>query len=493
MSSAVDRRTKPATAVLTATRRLVLAEQLGLPVEAAEAAEAAEEVAIHALRTRSGRELLWAGEHLLGEGPVAATIQGARVSIPIFARVAGDRASEPHLVSRGGDWSCVVPLRGSDGGHVASIWVSREGEVFLPFDPDEVCEAYWSERYREAVAGPVGSSARRVAVWSYYRLRRLLPRAVQIWLRRRYAHIQARTAFPHWPVETALHDFFDLFGAILTDVDGEPVPHLAPWPDDHTWALVLTHDVETTAGLDVLPRIAELERRLGLRSAWNFVPRRYDTSETLLAELVSDGFEVGVHGLYHDGRDLESVERVRERGPAMREAAERWGAVGFRAPATQRGWELMPMLGFDYDSSYPDTDPFEPQGGGCCTWLPYFNRELVELPLTMPQDHTIFVVLRRGEEPWTTKASFLRDQGGMALLDTHPDYLADADMSAAYERLLERFAADPRAWKALPREVSSWWRRRAASRVIAGDDGWTVEGPAAGEASVELTKGAAWR
>ena len=51
---------------------------------------------------------------------------------------------------------------------------------------------------------------------------------------------------------------------------------------------------------------------------------------------------------------------------------------------------MMPRLGFEYDSSYTDTDPYEPQPGGCCSYLPYFNESLVELPITLPQDHTVF-------------------------------------------------------------------------------------------------------
>ena len=68
-----------------------------------------------------------------------------------------------------------------------------------------------------------------------------------------------------------------------------------------------------------------------------------------------------MHGLYHDGRDLESEKTLLERLPAIRSHAERWGAVGFRSPATHRDWRLMRLLGFEYDSSSPDTDPFEPQ------------------------------------------------------------------------------------------------------------------------------------
>jgi hypothetical protein len=149
----------------------------------------------------------------------------------------------------------------------------------------------------------------------------------------------------------------------------------------------------------------------------------------------------------------------------MRAAAERWGAVGFRAPATQRRWEWMPLLGFDYDSSYPDTDPYEPQAGGCCSSVPFFNGELVELPITVPQDHTVFEILGGEDESlWIEKIEFLRARGGMALMLTHPDYLPEGGLAfRAYERVLARYADDTTAWKALPRDVAAWWRRRSGA------------------------------
>ena len=161
-----------------------------------------------------------------------------------------------------------------------------------------------------------------------------------------------------------------------------------------------------------------------------------------------------------------------------------WTAPGFRSPATRRAWELMPQLGFDYDSSYPDTDPYEPQAGGCCSLLPFFNRTIVELPITLPQDHTLFTILRRsGAETWIEKTEAIRDRGGMALLITHPDYMDDAAL-AAYRCFLERFAGAVDVWRALPREVSDWWRRRAASLPVRDERGWRVDGAAAGEATI---------
>jgi hypothetical protein len=178
---------------------------------------------------------------------------------------------------------------------------------------------------------------------------------------------------------------------------------------------------------------------------------------------------------------------LRRRLPAIRSYATRWNAKGFRSPGTLRSVELMPLLQFDYDSSYADTAPFEPQPGGCCSWLPYMIKDLVELPITLEQDHTLFHLLgHRDERVWVEKAEFLREQGGMALVLTHSDYVGNADLLRSYRRLLEKFADDKTAWKALPGDVSDWWRRRAQSTLQSVDGEWTVVGPAQGDARVEF-------
>jgi hypothetical protein len=354
--------------------------------------------------------------------------------------------------------------------------------VALPFDPDAALVNLWSEAY---ASGPKSRGLKRAAMRTYYRLRPVMPRSLQIALRRRFAVIQARTSFPRWPIEPAAHDLLDLILALLEEVAGEPVPWIAPWPEPYRWTLVLTHDVEQQSGCDNVPLLCGLEEARGYRSAWNFVPRRYDTPDATVRDLWDRGFEVGVHGLYHDGRDLESRELLLERLPAMREAAQRWSATGFRSPATHRDWELMPLLGFDHDSSYLDTDPFEPQGGGSCTWWPFPIGDLIELPITLLMDHTLFVILRRDESVWADKARFLRERGGMALLITHPDYMLEQERLDVYDRFLATFEHDETMWRALPSEVAAWWRRRNASSLARDGDGWRIEGPAL-EAAVAL-------
>ena len=248
-----------------------------------------------------------------------------------------------------------------------------------------------------------------------------------------------------------------------------------------------THDVEHSSGYARIDAVAEVEERVALRSAWYFVPERdYTVTTERLDRLQQNGYEVALHGLRHDGRDL-SAGTFDERLPAMREYAARWGAVGFRSPATHRDWERISRLGLDHDSSWSDVARYEPQGGGSCSVWPFFVGDVVELPITLPMDHTLFELLgRRDESAWLEKCALLRSRGGLALLLTHPDYLLDDELLAVYARFLDVVAADTSSWQALPRDVSGWWRDRASSHVVADGVGWRAEGPAAERAGIRV-------
>ncbi len=409
--------------------------------------------------------------------------------VPVPCRPATDAALAMLARTLPGRWRADVPLTNRGGLPVAHVWRDDRGSVLLPFDPGEAMQSFWSEQYGAGGAGSSGLG-KRMAVRAYYRARPVLPRSVQLAMRRRYSRVQMRVRFPRWPVETGLHDLYERLFRWLAEASGNPVPVIASWPAPFTSALVLTHDVETEVGYRNVHLMREIERSAGLRSSWNFVPRRYPVADEVVAALGSDGFEVGVHGLFHDGRDIESRKTLDQRLPEIRRWAERWSAVGFRSPATHRSWELMPLLGFDYDSSSPDTDPFEPQPGGCCTWLPFVNDGLVVLPITLVQDHTLFEILgHASEEAWIEKAAFLRARGGLVLLITHPDYMLGDVRLEAYRRFVTEASGARGAWHALPRDAAAWWRRRQASSLVAGREGWRVEGPAAAEAAVELLGG----
>jgi hypothetical protein len=401
--------------------------------------------------------------------------------LTFHGRVVPDEIAAKWLRSIGSGWAPAEPIRAASGEHMASVWRSANGDLFLPFDPSAAILSFWSERYDTGAT----RRTKRALLRGYYTARPFLPRRLQIALRRLLARVQARRRFPRWPLETSLHDLYDVLFDYLAELADGPVPAISPWPRGYSWAFVLTHDVETGCGYRELGALRALERSLGYRSAWNFVPKRYDVEDEVVSALLDEGFEVGVHGLYHDGRDLESRATLTARLPEIERHKKRWGAVGFRSPATHRDWELMPLLPFTYDSSSPDSDPFEPRSGGCCSLLPFQIDRLVELPITLAQDHTLFEILRRVDASlWLEKSAEIRRRGGLALVITHPDYMAAPERLAAYRSLLATYAEDETAWRALPRDVADWWNRRAASRLEASDTGWDVVGPAADDASV---------
>lgn len=454
--------------------------------------------ALHRLTAAAGpdgarRSLLWLDEAAHPGGrPVTAELGLYRLRDSTFCgHVASDAAVAAVLDDLGGGWRRAEPILADDGGaQVSSTWRSRDGSIMLPFDPGEVMERFWSESYSSVGRSRLAAAARANLVRGYYLARPALPRPVQLGLRRVFSHLQGRSPFPRWPVEDSLHRLYSWLFEVLAEMCGQPVPYIGPWPGGRSWALVLTHDVETADGYRDIELLRSVERDLGYRSSWNFVGLRYQVEDAMVRSLQDEGCEVGVHGLLHDGRDLGSRRLLEKRLPAMRQFADRWGAVGFRSPSTQRTWAWMPRLGFDYDSSYTDTDPYEPQPGGCCTYLPYFNQAMVELPMTLPQDHTVFSILDQADPGiWLRKAQFLRDRNGMVLLVTHPDYARDQRVADGYRKLLDQFCGDETAWHALPREVAGWWRDRAASTVRHQAGRWSIEGPAATRGRVQFAGG----
>lgn len=443
--------------------------------------------ALHVSSSPQGPKLLWArseqGRHAPGTRTGHHKLDSIHLVCPVFTGTPEEIGCRRWTGSEG--WRPLTPVQNLHGTTVGQVWTDDQGSVFLPFDPGEAMSWLWSERYTMLDNGRLRNQLRQLLVTLYYAVRPLLPRKLQLRLRRHHAARQTYPAFPGWPEEHALHDLYDWLLDQLQLIAGEPVPYLHPWPNGHTSAFVLTHDVETSAGRDAIETLRAPERARGLRSAWNLVPERYPVADELLDQLRSEGCEIGVHGLRHDGRDLASRRMLRKRLPAIRAWADRWGAVGFRSPATQRSWDLMPLLGFDYDSSYTDSAPHEPRPGGCCTYLPFFIDDLVELPLTLPQDHTLFDILGLTDGSlWRSKVDALRSRGGLVLMIAHPDYVHCPGMLQAWEDLLDQLSADPGAWHALPREVAVWWRRRAQSVPELADDVWVVRGPAAGEAVV---------
>jgi peptidoglycan/xylan/chitin deacetylase (PgdA/CDA1 family) len=238
---------------------------------------------------------------------------------------------------------------------------------------------------------------------------------------------------------------------------------------------VLTHDVDTWKGQERCRELMGLEEALGFRSSFNFVPERYTVSSELRALLALKGFEVGVHGLNHDGKYFASRGAFQERAVRINRYIRDWKAVGYRSPSMQSNLEWFHDLEIEYDASTFDTDPFEPQPDGVRTIFPFWvqgkrpESGYVELPYTLPQDFTLFVLMREGNiDIWKRKLDWVAAKGGMALINTHPDYLnfngsklgleeyPAANYAGLLEYARERYGSE--YWHVLPREMAEFWR-----------------------------------
>lgn len=292
----------------------------------------------------------------------------------------------------------------------------------------------------------------------YYQVKPLIPRPVQLFLRRMLVLAQLRKHRATWPID---------HGAAA------PPPLWAGWPEGKRFALVLTHDVDTARGAERCARLAELEESLGFRSSFNFVAERYKVPPELRSGLTNRGFEVGVHGLKHDGRYFESEKIFRERAARINHYLKEWQAVGFRTPSMLHRLDWISALDILYDASTFDTDPFEPQPDGVRTIFPFFvpgkeaNRGFVELPYTLPQDFTLFVLMKcKTIEIWKKKVDWIAKNGGMVLINVHPDYMrfngdgksGETFPSAYYEDLLRyiRETYQGQYWHVLPRVMAEY-------------------------------------
>jgi hypothetical protein len=292
----------------------------------------------------------------------------------------------------------------------------------------------------------------------FYFLKPVIPRRIQIILRRVIVKRKLRRYSSVWPI---------------LDAAAKKPEDWIGWPEGKEFAFVLTHDVESRTGHDKCTQLMMMEKKMGFVSSFNFVPERYNVDKELRDLIVSEGFEVGVHGLNHDGKLFQSKKIFSERVPKINYYLKEWNAVGFRAPAMHHNLEWINDLNIEYDLSTFDTDPFEPQSDGVKTIFPFIYKgnnksgsSYLELPYTLVQDFTLFILMQEKDcSIWKLKLDWIVKNKGMALLNVHPDYIDFSD-----NRSLEKFPIKlykdflnhvknnyaGKFWNALPREVAAY-------------------------------------
>jgi glycosyltransferase involved in cell wall biosynthesis/peptidoglycan/xylan/chitin deacetylase (PgdA/CDA1 family) len=293
-------------------------------------------------------------------------------------------------------------------------------------------------------------------------LKPIIPRRVQIMLRRMLINFKKSSCKDIWPIDPK---------------SAKKPEGWKGWPESKKFSLVLTHDVDTQRGYDQCHLLAEIEERLGFRSSFNFVDEDLKISMALIKKLKEKGFEVGVHGIKHEN-PFKSKKIFQKQAVKINHYLKKWDSVGFRSPSMYHNLEWIHALNIDYDASTFDTDPFEPQPDGMGTIFPFWvagdngRQGYVELPYTLPQDFLIFIMLQQENiNIWKQKLDWIVDNGGMALFISHPDYM-DFNHSKHYEKYpvqyYEEFLTYIKTkyeglyWHVLPNQVASFWKENYA-------------------------------
>jgi hypothetical protein len=278
----------------------------------------------------------------------------------------------------------------------------------------------------------------------------------------------------------------------------DTIPFIWFWPHGAPSAALVTHDVETAAGRDFCPHLMDIDESFGIRSSFQIVPeQRYQVTPGFLNEIRSRGHEINVQDLNHDGRLFRDREEFQRRVKRINQYGHDFKARGFRAAVLYRNVNWYNQLEFEYDMSVPNIGHLEAQDGGCCTVFPYFIGDILEIPVTATQDHSLFYVLRNYSiDLWKTQASAVAARHGLWSVIVHPDYLLEARAQNTYRTLLAFLRERRRQeglWVTTADQVNEWWRQRSQTSLISENGAWRIIGPGKNRARIAYARSIAGR
>lgn len=357
---------------------------------------------------------------------------------------------------------------------------SHDGNLILPFDPDEVVQNLREERYVKASH----KYADRYTLTRdlYYLARPYMPLSVRKCLQQIYLRGWEHLPFPNWPVDRTVDRFLgDLLRLALKASGAGSIPFIWFWPEGANACAIMTHDVEDKAGKYFCSELMNIDQSFGIPASFQVVPEvRYSVEPQFLEEIRTRGFEVNVQDLNHDGRLFLNRREFERRVKLINHYGKSFHAIGFRSAVLYRNQSWFNLLDFEYDMSVPSVAHLDPQRGGCCTIMPYFVGGLVELPVTVSQDHTLFNILNDFSlDLWQQQAHFILRHYGLMNFIVHPDYVMRRKAQNTYKSLVA-FLANLReksgVWMALPGDVNRWWRQRDRMVLSRCGDNWIIEG-----------------
>lgn len=364
------------------------------------------------------------------------------------------------------------------------------GCAHLPFDLSEIVANLRLERYAQDGAlsrpGFIHPALRTL----YYLVRPYLSDPARGRLKRLSLHGWQDIRFPKWPVDRTVEELLgEILLLLLKNNSGAPIPFIWFWPDAATGCVVMTHDVETAAGRNACSQLMDIDESCGIKASFQIVPQGgYEVTLPFVHGILARGFEVNVQDLNHDGRLFQDHEEFQRRAKRINRYASLYSASGFRSAVMYRNPDWLEAPDVSYDMSVPNVAHLDPQRGGCCTVMPYFVGDTLELPLTTTQDYMLFEILRDCSlNLWKTQTELILEKNGLASFLVHPDYLRTSGEIKLYRDLLEylrSLSTERNVWLALPRQINSWWRQRSAMKLRHDGADWRIEGPGSKHARV---------
>lgn len=276
-------------------------------------------------------------------------------------------------------------------------------------------------------------------------------------------------------------------------------------PDDHSFALCLTHDVDRPYKtfqapyyalaqrnldhlFDLLPganpywqfnRVAEMEEELGVRSAFYFLDEqrlwerparewlspsawsrylgRYDIESTDIAAVIkrlSDGgWEIGLHGSYHSYDDPGRLAAQKSRVEAVLDRPVTGGRQHHLNLDVPNTWRHHVDVGLQYDTSLGSSETYG-FDHGYRIHRP-FDNEFVVFPLTLME---LALPDPRTDRAWSVCEELLeeaRENEAVMTVLWHPRYFSEPDFpgfGSLYQRLVER-ALEMDAWVGPPGDL----------------------------------------
>ena len=359
----------------------------------------------------------------------------------------------------------------------------RSTGALLPFDLGEVVTNLRLERYRHARRVAVMRAATKAAAErAYYLFRPMLPVGVRKHLQQARLRGWQQIEFPRWPVDVTVDALMEhTMAALLRAADVTPLPFVWFWPEGAPTCTMVTHDVEGRTGLDFLSSLMQLDDEFGIKASYQLIPEGPECLATYAPAIRERGCEVNLHDLNHDGQLYRDRTVFLQRAERINEYAREYGCEGFRSGAMYREQSWYSAFNFQFDMSVPSVAHLEPQRGGCCTVMPYFVGDILELPLTTAQDYSMFFILGDYSTAlWREQIAMIRARHGLVSVIAHPDYLVGERERRVYTELLEHLASmrdDGQTWIARPSEINRWWRARQQMTLTPAGTSWRIDGP----------------